>query len=112
MALPDPLPLEIPPAELARARAEGAACAVLDVREPWELEVAGLEDVVHIPLGLLPARAAELPRDRPIVVICRSGRRSLQATRFLRDNGFPKVTNLEGGLLAWAEDIDPTMTRY
>lgn len=112
MALPDPLPFEIDPEQLARARAGPTPPLVLDVREPHELLLAALDRTVHIPLGDLPARMAELPGDRPIVVICRSGRRSLDAARFLRANGLPRTASLAGGLLAWAEAVDAAMPRY
>lgn len=112
MTTADDPPLEIAPQQLAQLRAAGAPLAILDVREPWELAISGFPEAIHVPLGELAGREAELPRDRPIVVVCRSGRRSLLATRHLRGQGLDKVTNLAGGIEAWALTVDPKMPRY
>lgn len=77
------------------------ALTVLDVRESWERRAGMISGSVHIPLGELPGRIAELPQGRPIVVVCRSGRRSARATAFLRARGFD-AENLDGGMKAWA----------
>ncbi|MDB5392661.1 MAG: thiosulfate sulfurtransferase [Rhodospirillales bacterium] len=86
--------------------------AVLDVREPWELEIASIEGALSIPLGELTGRATELPRDRPLAVMCHHGGRSAQATAWLRNQGFDRATNVAGGIDAWARTIDPTLSRY
>lgn len=85
---------------------------LLDVREPEEYEYCHIEGSVLIPLGQLPRRAAELPKDRPIVAICHRGNRSMQAAMFLQQNFGLDVTNLQGGVSAWARDVDPTMKQY
>jgi len=85
---------------------------LLDVREADELAVSRLDDVVHIPLGELPARFRELDPAADWVVVCRVGGRSGQATGFLLGQGFSKVRNLVGGMNGYAERVDPTMTRY
>ncbi len=85
---------------------------LLDVREDWELAQARLPDCVHIPMAQIPARYAELDADRPVVVVCHHGMRSLQVAQFLEKKGFTDVGNLSGGLDAWAEQIDPSMPRY
>jgi adenylyltransferase/sulfurtransferase len=90
----------------------GDPIRILDVREPHELNIARLENVELIPLRQLPEQLERLDRDDEIVVICRSGNRSAFATRFLLDAGFEKVYNLTGGLLAWSNDVDPTMAKY
>ncbi len=77
-------------------RAQGGT--ILDVRERFEVAMGTLPDAIHIPLGELPARRAELP-DAPVLVICRSGNRSEQAARFLANCGH-RAGNLEGGLVA------------
>ena len=100
---------EVTPAELA-GRLD--ACTLLDVREPFELEIARLAGARHIPLGELADRIGELDRGQDIVVFCRSGVRSATAVRLLLGAGFPRVRNLAGGILAWAETIDPTLARY
>jgi rhodanese-related sulfurtransferase len=104
--------LEIGAKDLQRMRAQGEKHLVVDVREKWELDVAALPDVKHIPLGELQARFAELPKDRPLVMFCRSGRRSMDATVFLRQQGYDKAVNLRGGVLSWAAEVDPSMKTY
>lgn len=91
-----------------RLNSDGAPF-LLDVRESWEWLVSSLEShgALLIPLGELEARMGEVPRDRPIVVYCRSGERSLTAARRLAEAGFDDVANLAGGMLAWARDVEP-----
>ena len=108
----DALPLEIAPAELALLRSRPGACAILDVREPWEVAICGLPEAVRLPLDRLMPRAGSLPRDRVLVVVCHAGVRSLIAARHLRASGFDRVTSLRGGLDAWAAEIDRDMPRY
>jgi molybdopterin/thiamine biosynthesis adenylyltransferase/rhodanese-related sulfurtransferase len=85
---------------------------LLDVREPAEREIAKLANTHEIPLGDLAARMAEVPRDREIVVYCLTGNRSAKAARLLSDAGFASVLNLEGGIRAWTDEVDPSLTRY
>jgi rhodanese-related sulfurtransferase len=85
---------------------------LVDVRETWEYEVCHLEQAIHIPLSTLPVRLGELNPDNTTVVYCHHGMRSLQAAHFLERNGFTDVINLEGGIDAWASEIDPVMARY
>jgi rhodanese-related sulfurtransferase len=105
-------PATITVAELDRRRKAGEALAILDVREPWELELARFDEALSIPLMTLPARVAEVPTDRPVVVICHHGMRSHQAMSWLRQNGVANAINLEGGIDAWARQIEPTMGVY
>jgi rhodanese-related sulfurtransferase len=107
-----PLPLEIEPAELATLRAGTTSYALLDVREPWELAICGFAEALCLPLGALAGHEHELPRDRPLVVICHTGRRSLLATRHLRAQGLERAVNLRGGVEAYALEVDPAMARY
>jgi adenylyltransferase/sulfurtransferase len=97
--------------ELKRRRDAGEDVFVLDVREPNEYQICNLDGHL-IPLNDLPKRVAELDKDREIVAHCRSGGRSAQAVEFLQKSGFKNVRNLMGGILAWAEKIDPTMRKY
>lgn len=83
------------------ANAEEANYLILDVRQPNEFDAGHVAESVLIPLGELQARAAELPLDAPIYVICRSGNRSRQASELLVQLGFNDVRNVEGGVLAW-----------
>jgi rhodanese-related sulfurtransferase len=113
MTMPgDAPPLEIAPAELALLRSRPGGCAILDVREPWEVAICGLPEAIHLPLDRLVGHAESLPRDRVLVVVCHAGVRSLIAARHLRASGFDRVTSLRGGLDAWAVDIDRAMPRY
>jgi len=105
-------PVEIDPVDLNRMRNDKAPHLVVDVREPWELEIAALDNCLHLPLGDLPARYAELPKDRPVVVLCRTGRRSLQATMWLRAQGYGNAVNLRGGTHLWSDQVDPAMRKY
>lgn len=85
---------------------------LLDVREPWEVEICALPGAVNLPMGAVPERLGELPPDRAIVVICHHGMRSLQVTHFLRSRGFEAARNLAGGVDSWAQAVDFTMPRY
>ena len=100
--------------EVARWRADASreAPLVVDVREPWELALCRIEGAVSIPLGEIEQRAAELPRDRPLVMVCHHGGRSQHAATLLEGVGFTRVHNLRGGVDAWALDVDPAMKRY
>ncbi len=104
-------PIEITVHDLKRALAEGSA-RVVDVREPWEAELARIDGAQLIPLGEFAARAGELPRDMPILIHCHHGGRSMQATQWLRRNGFDKVSNVAGGIDAWSREVDPAVPRY
>jgi rhodanese-related sulfurtransferase len=84
---------------------------LLDVREEWELAVASVPGIVHIPMGQVAERLNELDRSRPVVVLCRSGRRSLEVAKLLQQNGFDAI-NLAGGILAWSRDLDATIPTY
>jgi rhodanese-related sulfurtransferase len=102
---------EITPTEFVARRERGESLTLLDVREEWELGVASVPDVVHIPMGEVADRIGELDRGREVVVLCRSGRRSLQVANFLQQNGFQAV-NLAGGILAWSRELDATIPTY
>lgn len=103
---------ELTPAEYQARVAAGDPPLLLDVREDWELAIARLDQAVHMPMGDVPDRLAELDRDSEIVVLCRSGGRSAQVARYLAQQGYSKVWNLTGGILAWAEELDPSLTPY
>jgi sulfur-carrier protein adenylyltransferase/sulfurtransferase len=97
--------------ELKRRQDAGDDLFILDVREPHEYQICNLSGYL-IPLNDLPKRVSELDSSREIIAHCRSGMRSAKAVEFLRQAGFSKVKNLTGGVLAWAEKIDPTMPKY
>ena len=85
---------------------------IVDVREAYELEISALPNAVHIPLGQLPGRLDELDREADLVILCRVGGRSAQATNYLIQNGFTKVRNMTSGINGWAKTVDPTMREY
>jgi sulfur-carrier protein adenylyltransferase/sulfurtransferase len=85
---------------------------ILDVRNPEEFAICRIPGSTLIPLSELPRRHQELDRDRELIVHCKSGMRSQKAAQFLREQGFRRVINLQGGILAWATTIDPTMPKY
>lgn len=101
------------PAELAaRLGSTGTPPLLLDVREPWEYHICHLDGAVLVPMHQLPARLDELDPRRETVVICHHGVRSLQVANYLARLGFPRVINLQGGMAAWARDVDVTMATY
>jgi len=105
---------QIAPAELASWRTDSARTApvLVDVREPWEFERCHIEGSLALPLSQLPARRAEIPEDRELVLVCHHGSRSQQAAMWLAQNGYRHLHNLRGGVEAWALEVDPAMVRY
>ena len=85
---------------------------VIDLREGWELDISKVAFAQHVPMGQVPDRVGEFNANTPIIVMCRSGGRSLQVARFLEIHGFRSVSNLTGGILAWGERIDPSLRPY
>jgi len=102
---------EITPRELKSRLDRGDDIYILDVREPHEYQICNIGGHL-IPLGELSRRAAELDSSREIVAHCRSGKRSAQAVEFLRKAGFRKISNLKGGILAWSDEVDPSVPKY
>jgi rhodanese-related sulfurtransferase len=104
---------DMTPREFLDRRAGGSEMTLLDVREDWETTLAPVPtDILHIPMGQIADRVAELDPKRETVVICRSGGRSLEVARFLSSHGFASVYNLTGGILAWSRDLDPRIPQY
>jgi adenylyltransferase/sulfurtransferase len=102
---------EITPRELKARLDRGDDLFILDVREPHEYQICNLQGHL-IPLGELPKRASELDSSREIVAHCRSGKRSADAVQFLQQAGFRKIWNLKGGILAWSDEVDPSVPKY
>lgn len=102
---------EITPTEAAARLAKGEI-EIVDVREPHELEIAKYPKVRAIPLGELADHVRELPRDRDLVLACRTGVRSAKAVQQLQAAGFTRVWNLAGGIHRWIEEVDPTQPKY
>jgi rhodanese-related sulfurtransferase len=101
-------------AELAGLLKLRDAPRLLDVREPEEFEIAALPNARLVPLGQIPARIEQMAdwKNEAIVVYCHHGIRSMHAINFLEHNGFSNLTNLSGGIDAWAREVDPKMPRY
>lgn len=97
--------------ELKRRIDAGEDVFILDVREPYEYQIAQIGGKL-IPQNDVPQRLAEIPRDREIVVQCRSGARSQRIAELLKQSGYTEVVNLAGGILAWSEEIDPKVQKY
>ena len=98
-----------------QALMEGAPNArphLLDVREPWEFELARIEGSNLIPMQTIPNQVEQLDRTHPTVVICHHGTRSLQVVAFLERLGFENLHNLQGGIDAWARQVDPRLRLY
>lgn len=85
---------------------------LLDVRENWEFETCHIAGSTQMPMHLVPIRVGELDDETPIVCICHHGARSMQVAAFLERNGFSNITNLTGGIHAWAMQVDPSMAKY
>lgn len=105
---------EITPTELDARFQAGDTPLLVDVREPFEVQIADLPDhgQLRIPLGEFVERHGEIDRDREVVVYCRSGGRSAQAVAMLIGQGYEHVLNMKGGVLAWREEIDPSLQAY
>jgi len=101
------------PRELAERLRDGSdPPLLLDVREPWEFGICRIEGSRSMPMRQIPAALDELDRDRELVVICHHGIRSQQVSIYLDYQGFRNVINLQGGVAAWARDVDPQMPTY
>ncbi|HTX56054.1 MAG TPA: rhodanese-like domain-containing protein [Candidatus Acidoferrales bacterium] len=98
--------------ELAQWHRTGKRFVLLDVRDPDEIETVTVDWARWIPMHEIPQRLAELPKDEPIAVMCHHGGRSERVAAFLSARGFVHVVNVDGGIDAYAERIDPSLTRY
>lgn len=105
--------VNISPQSLAQRLADGQPIQLLDVREPWELDICALPGVIAIPMQQVPARVSELSASVPVVCICHHGARSWQVANFLLHQGkWIEVSNLEGGMDAWARTVDSDLSVY
>ncbi len=110
-AAEEPIP-EMDVRELKRKLEAKDDFVLLDVREPFEADIAKIDGAKLIPLGGLPSRMSELDSADDIVLHCKSGARSAKALKLLREAGFSKLTNVTGGIEAWADEIDSSMPKY
>ena len=97
--------------DLKKRMDAGENLFILDVREPFEYQIANIGGKL-IPQNEVPQRLAEIDRDREVIVQCKSGARSQRIAEFLKRSGYPKVANVSGGILAWSDQIDPSVPKY
>ena len=110
---PDSVPLELTVEESHRLLNTAASDThLIDVREPFEFEICAIPGAEPIPMRQIPERLGDLPREKHLLIHCHHGGRSLRVTEYLRAQRFPRVSNVAGGIEAWAEQIDPTLRRY
>ena len=98
--------------QLSTQLGNGDKVVLLDVRDPWEYEICRLSGSLNIPMNEIAEKTNELDPDARTIVICHFGMRSMEVGNFLESAGFRDIVNLEGGLDAWAEQVDPDMPRY
>lgn len=91
---------------------DGPKPLMLDVREPWEYRLCRIEGTRLVPMREIPDAARELDPEKEILVVCHHGIRSAWVCRYLEGQGFSQVINLEGGMAAWARDVDPATVTY
>lgn len=94
------------------AARDGELWQLLDVREPWELDIVRLDEALCIPMGELEERMDDLDPLQPVAVLCHSGGRSARVAAYLAQCGFTRVVNIEGGIDAWAVEADTSLPRY
>jgi rhodanese-related sulfurtransferase len=103
--------LIIEPSEVHAMMENGTKFVLLDCREPWEYQTAHIDGAELIPMGEIPQRLNEIPRDQPIVVYCHAGVRSLNAASWLKRQGV-NALSMSGGIDQWSREIDPQVPRY
>ena len=103
---------DMTPGEFVGRRDSGELWALLDVREAWEINIARIDQTIHIPMAEIPARIAELDASQAVAVLCSSGGRSARVANYLLQTGFDRVANIVGGIDTWSLDIDDSIPRY
>jgi rhodanese-related sulfurtransferase len=103
---------DISPRALNERLQAGEAITVIDVREDWELQISKLDFALHILMYDIPDSLEQIPRDKPVVIMCHVGGRSSQVATWLHVQGYTNVLNLTGGINGWAREVDPSLTRY
>lgn len=104
------------PQWLAQHATQAEMPLVLDVREPWEVQTASIKpkgfELRVLPMHTVPAHLSELPRQQPIACLCHHGGRSAQVAYFLLNQGYECVVNIQGGIHAWTQEVDPSVPQY
>ena len=108
----DPIPAEQTPRQIKARLDTGEPLILLDVREPFELQISRLDGARNIPMSEINARWQEIPRDQPVVVFCHTGVRSANLIAALREAGYDNLINLTGGIDAWSREVDASVPRY
>ena len=103
---------EISVSDLADKHNAGEDFVLLDVREPDELVIASIPWALAMPMGDVPVLYEQLPKDKPIAVMCHGGGRSARVTKFLNENGYANAVNVAGGIRDWSAKIDPSVPDY
>ncbi len=103
---------QITPLELKTRLNAGETITIIDVREPWEVDIASVADTLNIPMNSIPEALDRIPKNVPVAILCHHGNRSNQVTQWLRIQGYVNVINITGGIARWAEEIDPTIPQY
>jgi rhodanese-related sulfurtransferase len=103
---------EVEPVELHSRQQAGELWQLLDVREAWEIETAGISGSINIPMTRVPERLGELDPELPTAVLCHSGGRSRRVAEYLETCGFRRVANVSGGIDLWSQTVDPSIARY
>lgn len=98
--------------DFSALREAGQDHLLLDVREPWEVQTAAISGSLNIPMRQIPEHLDAIPADKPVVVMCHHGMRSMTVVNWLRAQGRDNAVNLDGGIDLWSEHIDPAVPRY
>ncbi|MBX3084434.1 MAG: rhodanese-like domain-containing protein [Anaerolineae bacterium] len=99
---------EISPKDLKARLDAGETIAVIDVREDWEVARGMIDGATHIVMNDIPDSLDQIPKDQPVVFVCKSGRRSEQVTDWVAAQGYPNVLNMSGGVMRWTQEVDPS----
>jgi len=103
--------LLIEPREVSAMMEEGVKLHLLDCREPWEYQTAHIDGATLIPMGQIPQKLADIPKDQPVVVYCHVGMRSFNVASWLKQQGV-NALSMNGGIDRWSLEIDPKVPRY
>lgn len=95
-----------------KEKLDSGTVVLIDVREPHELDICKIDKAVNIPSSELESRFGEIPKESDVVVMCRSGGRAKKAIEFLESKGYTNLTNLQGGILSWIDDVDQSLQKY
>lgn len=104
--------IDFTPLEFVQEMEKRTDLMMLDVREYEEIQICHLKDAMHVPMGQIPSKLDELPKNKDLIVFCHMGVRSRSVTNYLRRNGFSRAFNLKGGIDRWSVEVDSKVQRY